>query len=78
MVMTNVANVEIRIRQHNDSPACAVIVTARDREMIIQLPDYDKAVKWAEMECRSYRVQPTFPVEAIENSNPSRRPKTKL
>jgi len=37
-----------------------VIVAIRDREMVVRLPDYGRAVKWAQMESRSYRLPVGF------------------
>jgi hypothetical protein len=51
---------EISIRQHSNSPECDVIVAIRDREMIVRLPDYRRAVKWAQMESRSYKLTAAF------------------
>lgn len=36
---------EARIQQYSDSSECDVIVLFRGRDMIVQLPDYSRAVK---------------------------------
>lgn len=46
----------VRIRCYSDVPAYEVIVTLRGREMCLWCRDYDQAVKWARVECRSYGV----------------------
>jgi hypothetical protein len=46
----------VRIRYYSDVPAYEVIVTLRGREMCLWCRDYDQAVKWARVECRSYSV----------------------
>lgn len=47
---------EISIRRHSNSSECDVIVAIHDREMVVRLPDYRKAVKWAQMEAKSYKI----------------------
>jgi hypothetical protein len=47
---------EIWIRRNSDCLECDVIVALRGQEMVVQLPDYGQAVKWAEMEARSYKI----------------------
>jgi hypothetical protein len=47
------------IRQFGDGLECDVIVALRGQEMVVQLPDYSQAVKWAQMESKSYRIPAT-------------------
>jgi hypothetical protein len=47
---------EVWIRRYSDCFECDVIVVIRGREMVVQLPDYGHAVKWAQMESRSYKI----------------------
>src|SRR5258708_5541714 len=54
------SRVEISIRRHSNSSECDVIVAIRDREMVLRLPDYGRALKWAQMESRSYRLPAGF------------------
>jgi hypothetical protein len=54
---------EVRIRRHIDGSECDVIVAIGDREMVVQLPDYSQAVKWAQMESKSYKLPATFSEE---------------
>ena len=44
------------IRQYGDSMKCDVIVTNGADEMVLQLPDYPAAVKWAQMEAKSRKI----------------------
>ena len=44
------------IRRHDNAPDCDVIVAIRDDQILIRCKNYDQAVKWARMECKSYRV----------------------
>jgi hypothetical protein len=56
------SRVEVSIRRRSNSSECDVIVAIRDREMVVRLPDYGRALKWAQMESRSYRL-PAGPAE---------------
>ena len=49
------------IRQFSDGLECDVIVAIRGQEMVVQLPDYSQAVKWAQMESKSYGITAEFP-----------------
>jgi hypothetical protein len=40
-----------------------VIVAIRDREMVVRLPDYRQAVKWAQMESKAYKLPAMFSEE---------------
>jgi len=44
------------IRQYGDSMKCDVIVANGADEMVLQLPDYPAAVKWAQMEAKSRKI----------------------
>jgi hypothetical protein len=39
---------------------CDVIVTLRGREMVVQLPDFSQALKWAQMEAKAYKLFATL------------------
>ena len=54
---------EICVRRYNDAPECDVIVVFRGRELSLRCRDYDQAVKWARIECKSYKVAKGFTVE---------------
>jgi hypothetical protein len=54
---------EVRVRRHNGVPECDVVILFRGKEIIIRCRDYDQAVKWARIECKSYRVADGFIVE---------------
>ena len=52
------------IRRYPDSPICHVVVVVRDQEMVVRCPTYFQAVKWARMECKSYKIsEPDRPDE---------------
>jgi hypothetical protein len=52
MLANKVAN--IRIIRYSHVRECEVRVTVRGKEMCLSCPDYDRALKWARLECRSY------------------------
>jgi hypothetical protein len=58
------SRVEVSIRRHSNSSECDVIVAVGDREMVLRLPDYGRALKWAQMESRSYRLPAVVTEEA--------------
>ena len=51
---------EVWIRQYPDGKDCDVIVTIGHHEMVVRLPDYSKAVKWAQMEAKAHKIAATF------------------
>ncbi|MBV8574340.1 MAG: hypothetical protein JOZ58_04780 [Acetobacteraceae bacterium] len=44
------------IRCHSDVAAYEVVVALRGKEMSHWCRDYDQAIKWAQVECRSYGI----------------------
>src|SRR5262245_12388340 len=54
---------EICVRRYADAPECDVIVVFRGRELSLRCSDYDEAVKWARIECKTYKVAQGFTVE---------------
>ena len=54
---------EVRIRRHRGLPDCDVIVSVRQQEILIKCRDYNQAVKWARLECKSYKIDNGFTVE---------------
>jgi len=61
MIAEHVA--EVRVRRHSNVPDCEVMVAFRGQEISIRCSDYDQAVKWARIECKSYKVVDGFTVE---------------
>lgn len=55
---------EVRIRRYGDVLDCVVVVTFRGRQLLLRCRDYNQAVKWARVGCRSYGV-PSITVEHI-------------
>jgi hypothetical protein len=54
---------EVRVRRHSDVPECDVVVAVRGQEMSLRCRDYNQAVKWARIECKSYKIAGGFTVE---------------
>lgn len=54
---------EVQIRRYSSSLECEVIVTVRGREMVVQLPDYSQAVRWAQVEAKTYKILATLSEE---------------
>jgi hypothetical protein len=54
---------EIRIRQYTGAPECDVVVVHRGREISLRCCNYDQAVRWARIECKTYKVANGFIVE---------------
>jgi hypothetical protein len=47
---------EVLIRRYDNAPECVVVVAFRGRQSLLRCRDYDQAVKWARVECRSYGI----------------------
>jgi hypothetical protein len=54
---------QVRIRRRSDVPECDVVVIFRGQEMSLKCRDYNEAVKWARLECKSYKIAEGFAVE---------------
>ena len=61
--MITAHSAEIRVRRYDGVPECDVVIIFRGQEIMIRCRDYDQAVKWARIECRSYKVADGFIVE---------------
>ena len=46
----------VTIRRYLASPICDVVVVVRGPEMVVRCPSYSQAVKWARLECKSYKI----------------------
>src|ERR1700694_2766365 len=47
---------QVFIRRHTASPICDVVVLVRGQEMVLHCPSYSQALKWARLECKSYKI----------------------
>src|SRR5207245_6410182 len=56
------ASPQIFIRRDTASQICDVVVLVRGQEMVLRCPSYSQALKWARLECKSYKIpEPIFP-----------------
>ena len=54
---------EVRVRRYTGVPECDVLVAVRGQQMSLRFPTYNEAVKWARLECKSYKIPGEFAVE---------------
>ena len=47
---------QVFIRRHTASQICDVVISVRGQEIILRCPNYSQALKWARLECKSYKV----------------------
>jgi hypothetical protein len=47
---------EVTIRRYPASRICDVVVVVRGQEMVLRCPSYSQAMKWARLECKSYKI----------------------
>jgi hypothetical protein len=47
---------QVSIRRYTASQICDVLVLVRGQEMVLSCPSYSQALKWARLECRSYKI----------------------
>jgi hypothetical protein len=65
------ASPQVFIRRHTASQICDVVVSVRGQEIILRCPNYSQALKWARLECKSYKIsepkiEPLIPESEIE------------
>jgi hypothetical protein len=58
------ASPQVFIRRHTASSICDVVVSVRGQEMVLRCPNYSQALKWARLECRSYKI-PQHDIEPL-------------
>ena len=47
---------QVFIRRHTASEICDVVVSVRGQEIVLRCPNYSQALKWARLECKSYKI----------------------
>jgi hypothetical protein len=47
---------QVFIRRHTSSEICDVVVSARGQEIVLRCPNFSQARKWANLECKSYKI----------------------
>jgi hypothetical protein len=63
----------VTIRRYPASRICDVVVVVRGQEMVVRCPTYFQAVKWARLECKSYKI-PEPNTEFPDNQEPGDLP----
>ena len=48
---------QVFVRRYKASDFCDVVVLVRSQEMVLRCPSYSHALKWARLECRSYKIR---------------------
>jgi hypothetical protein len=62
LVLGKLTSPQVFIRRHTASEICDVVVLVRDQEMVLRCPSYSQALRWARLECKSYKIpEPTAP-----------------
>jgi hypothetical protein len=62
-IMITAHPAEIRVRRYDGVRECDVVVSFRGHAMTLRCRDYDQAVEWARIECKTYKVADGFTVE---------------
>ena len=47
---------QVFIRRDPASEICDVVVLVRGQEIVLRCPNYSQALKWARLECKSYKI----------------------
>ncbi len=63
----------VTIRRYPASRICDVVVVVRGQEMVVRCPTYFQAVKWARVECKSYKI-PEPDADFPDNQEPGELP----
>jgi hypothetical protein len=50
------ASPQVLIRRYAASEICDVVVSVRGREVVLRCSNYSQALKWARLECNSYKI----------------------
>jgi hypothetical protein len=50
------ASPQVFIRRYTASEICDVVVSVRGQEIVLRCPNYFQALKWARLECKSYKI----------------------
>jgi hypothetical protein len=57
---------EVWVRRYRAE--CDVVVVVREQTMVLRCRDYSQAVKWAKIECKSYKIPEDFTVELVRGT----------
>ena len=65
---------KVAIRRYPASRISDVVVVVRGQEMVVRCPSYSQAVKWARLECKSYKI-PEPDTDFADNEEPGDVPR---
>jgi hypothetical protein len=65
----NFALPKVTVRRHLAAQICDVVVVVRGQEMVVRCPSYSQAVRWARLECKSYKI-PEPDMDLLDNEEP--------
>ena len=63
---------KVTIQRYPASRICDVVVVVRGQEMVIRCPSYSQALKWARLECKSYKIPE--PSNFLDDNEPADLP----
>lgn len=66
--MVSQQGAEVWVRRYGDTAECDVVVVVREQTMVLRCRDYSQAVKWAKIECKSYKIPEDFTVELVRGT----------
>jgi hypothetical protein len=47
---------QVFVRRYTESEICDVVILVRSQEIVLRCPNYSQALKWARLECKSYKI----------------------
>jgi hypothetical protein len=50
---------QVFVQRYTESEICDVVVLVRGQEIVLRCPNYAQALKWARLECKSYKISLT-------------------
>ena len=57
---------QVFVRRYTESEICDVVVLVRSQEIVLRCPNYSQALKWARLECKSYKISETEPLSGVD------------
>jgi hypothetical protein len=57
---------QVTVRLYSDRPECDVVVIVHEQTMVLKCRDYNQALNWARIECKSYKITDDFAVERVD------------
>jgi hypothetical protein len=60
---------KVTVRRHLATQICDVVVVVAGQEMVVRCPSYSQAVRWARLECKSYKI-PELDTDLLDKEEP--------